>query len=383
MQRFFLFFFGLFLFLLLSLSTSFTDHLRGKTVSFISSISAKGNDDKSSSPAQGAGNKRFYELEMENELLKEQMGGIYEWLTFHERIEEQVERLKQLSEEKQTDLYWQEFFQRRSEDLRKILEVEHQAMPAKVVFREPQSYGSSVWINVGSKNNESLGRLIVAKNSPVLLGSALVGVVEQVEEKISKVRLLTDSAFIPSVRANRGKTQDRYLYDLVHILIKQIHDREDLFPSAEDREEFFSELSSLQKNLQKTEKDWYLAKGELHGSSNPLWKNLYPTLKGIGFNYDVSDYEGPSRDLNTGKDLSLHTSFLPLSLIQKGDLLTTTGLDGVFPAGLQVAIVSKVFPLEEGSYSYSIEALPVCPSFDDLSVVFVLPPLIQKENFFP
>ena len=45
----------------------------------------------------------------------------------------------------------------------------------------------------------------------------------------------------------------------------------------------------------------YLAKGELYGSSKPLWRTQRHQLKGTGFNYDFADGEGPARDLQTGK----------------------------------------------------------------------------------
>ena len=66
--------------------------------------------------------------------------------------------------------------------------------------------------------------------------------------------------------------------------------------------------------------------------------------------------------------------------MQNGDLLITTGLDGIFPAGLLVARVSKVHDLEEGAYSYRIEAKPTCLMLSELQVVFVLPPISQETK---
>jgi cell shape-determining protein MreC len=95
-------------------------------------------------------------------------------------------------------------------------------------------------------------------------------------------------------------------------------------------------------------------------------------LRGTGFNYDFADDEGPGRDLRTGKPLEGKKPAIPL--IKVGDLLITTGFDGVFPAGLQAARVSKIFPLKEGDYYYDIEALPSENHLDELSLVFVLQP---------
>jgi cell shape-determining protein MreC len=57
-------------------------------------------------------------------------------------------------------------------------------------------------------------------------------------------------------------------------------------------------------------------------------------------------------------------------------------MDGIFPAGLHVATVSKVAPLEEGAYCYSIEAKATADRLEDLEVVFVMPPVAfdRKEE---
>ena len=51
-----------------------------------------------------------------------------------------------------------------------------------MVFREPSSWSSAFWIDVGERQNKALGKNIVAKNSPVLFGTSIVGVVEYVGE---------------------------------------------------------------------------------------------------------------------------------------------------------------------------------------------------------
>ena len=61
-------------------------------------------------------------------------------------------------------------------------------------------------------------------------------------------------------------------------------------------------------------------------------------------------------------------------LLRLGDLLVTTGLDGIFPADLLVGTVTKIQPLCEGGSSYSLEAEPACVDFYRISEVFVLPP---------
>ena len=70
-----------------------------------------------------------------------------------------------------------------------------------------------------------------------------------------------------------------------------------------------------------------MAKGELHGSSKPLWRGYSQVLKGIGFNYDYADAYGPARDLRTGKTTANSPG---ISLLRVNDLLMTTGMDGIF-----------------------------------------------------
>lgn len=59
---------------------------------------------------------------------------------------------------------------------------------AKVIFRDPAFWASSVLINKGMKDDDSN----IEKNSPVLSNGYLVGVIEDVFDSFSKVRLITD-----------------------------------------------------------------------------------------------------------------------------------------------------------------------------------------------
>lgn len=320
-------------------------------------------------------NESVRNTELENSLLKDQIDSVYKWLMFDQRIDSQLEVLKEVRSEKVDDLYWKDFFRRRAEELQKILEVELQALPAKIIFREPSSWSSSVWINVGENDNDELGRLIIGKNSPVVVGDSLVGIVEYVGKNQSRVRLITDSGLVPSVRAVRGSSQDRDLLQVSADLFDRIYSRPELFDNEDEREIFYDLLSSLIKKLKQKNSDYYLAKGELHGSSYPLWRSYGQKINGVGFNYDYSDLEGPQRELKTGRSLDKKFDFLSQALLKKGDLLVTTGMDGVFPAGLKVAIVSKIKEIEEGDYSYDIEATPTAMDLPNLSIVFVMPPL--------
>lgn len=199
----------------------------------------------------------------------------------------------------------------------------NRSLPAQVIFRSPNSWSNSLWINVGAAHNAKDSDPILTINSPVVIGQSLVGVVDYVGWRQSRVQLITDSRLHPSVRVLRD--QD------------------------------------------------FLAKGEIHGSSAPLWRCAGQTLKGIGFNYDYPDAYSASRDLRTGQEAGDSGRYGTLSLVKEGDLLVSTGMDGIFPPGLQVAKVTKVHPLHEGSYSFSLEAEPSAGNLLDLSTVFIIP----------
>lgn len=277
--------------LLMSLSIAASEKIRGSAIALLaplweSILDAKEIAKSPFYPSQDSDNE-FHQLRLENQLLRVEIA--------HFRQSNEISKPKEIS------------------------------IPSRVIFRSPSSWYSSLWINVGNADNGSNAEKIVAKNSPVMFGESLIGVIDYVGAHQSRVRLITDSGLSPSVRAVRGA-------------------------------------------------DIYMAKGTLHGTSQPLWRNKNNLLKGSGFNYDFADEQGNARDLRTGKVLQ-DPSSKAIPLLKVGDLLMTTGMDGVFPEGLKVAEVTKIFPLREGDYYYDLEAKPTAGNLDDLSVVFVIPPL--------
>lgn len=301
------------------------------------------------------------QLRLENEMLRAQIEKVREWLLFQERIDEQWERLSILNQKDDGELFWKDFFRRRSEQLAELIDLQLQSLPARVVFREPSSWSSCFWVNVGEKDNEFLGKTVVSKNSPVVMGTALVGVVEYVGKSKSRVRLITDSSLVPAVRAIRGKEQNRLILEHLETVLKAVEVREDLFSK-----ETLETLSQLKSSLSKESIDRYLAKGEIYGSSSQSCRSHSQVLKGVGFNYDFADVEGSARDLRTG------------DILKEGDLLVTSGLDGVFPPGLRVGMVSKVERLREGATSYELEARAAAGNLHDLIYVLILPS-IQRD----
>lgn len=314
-------------------------------------------------------------LQSENQALKTQVETLYEWFLCEGKINEQVEVLKELLKTA-SDAPMSDFLQRRAKHLRARLQDQLLSFPAQVIYRDPSSWSSSLWIDAGEEDNQAMGHVVIRKNSPVVVGSSLVGVIDYVGKKQSRVRLITDSGLSPAVRAVRGASQNRELLQLMHTLTQRLQSREDLFSSKEEKEQSIAHIEALKKKLGIQGEDGYLAKGELQGSSTPFWRSRGLTLKGIGFNFDYPDEEGGARELRTGRPIGAAGQALPI--LKVGDLLVTSGLDGVFPPGLFVATVSWVSPIQEGGYAYEIEAKPTASHLHDLQTLFVLPALSSE-----
>lgn len=292
-------------------------------------------------------------LKRENHVLREQVDLLKNHLETEALLLTHIEKLKIPAEG--------DFFLRRKEELLHLVDLQTQFVSAKVIFREPSLWGSTLWVNVGQRTNRLLEKQLVVKNSPVVIGTTVVGIVEYVGEKRSRVRLITDASLVPSVRAVRGTEQNRVLLEKINNLLPLL-DKE----HKEGLVKLTQELSLETSNL-------YLAKGELRGSSEPLWRSRGVSLKGVGFNYDFPDEEGPARHIYTGELLDGFDKRASLSLIQEGDLLVTTGFDGIFPKGLEVAYVTSVEPLVEGACSYNIKAKSLIENLDNLDRVTILP----------
>jgi rod shape-determining protein MreC len=304
------------------------------------------------------------QLRVENQNLKNQIRWAREWILSERKWGDELEN-RGFSQEN------------RASFLTDLLYRQLASVPARVIYRDPSSWSSTLWINVGEEDNHLLNRALVAKNSPVISGTSLIGVIDYVGKKQSRVRLITDSGVSPAVRAVRGFSQNRELVLLIESIVDRLQLRKDLFSTSPEKELLLKELFSLKEKMGKEKEDVYLVKGELHGSSAPFWRSRGPILKGIGFNYDYPDEEGPARDLRSGRPLNGRGQ--PLTLLKEGDLLMTSGLDGLFPPGLAVATVLSIGPLKQGAYAYELQAIPTAHHLNDLESVFVLPSLSGEE----
>lgn len=238
---------------------------------------------------------------------------------------------------------------------------------AKVIQRTQNSWQNFIWIDIGSDDNPESQAVIIAKNSPVLSRASVVGIVEYVGKKTSLVRLISDSNMSLAVRVARNMP-DTEVTMACQILAKQA---ERQLPD-EEQKAFSYLLSKLAPEPTSCE---FLAKGVLVGHAEPMWRHSNPNLKGYGFTYDFKDAYGPARDLRTGEPVDPDIEFPDAkrsSLLQVGDLLITSGMDGLFPEGLKVATVQAVTPLQEGAYSYELEASATAHDLESLEYVTVL-----------
>jgi rod shape-determining protein MreC len=355
---------GAALFLILSLPALFVERMRGTAIGALSLVFRGGNLLVKSKMHETE------RLEAENHLLRIEIGKLRALL-------EQKAKAEACEEE----LCHYALTPRHYDEIKFLAQLSHQAIPARVIYRDPGSWSSSLWVNVGEETNRVFNQCVIQKNSPVILGRSVVGAVDYVGKKQSRIRLITDVALKPSVRAVRGLPQNMALIEHIDPILRHLNGRNDLALSGEERAFLSTRLKKWRENLSVDVEGWYLGKGILQGGGAPLWRSVHHTLRGTGFNYDVADEEGPARELTTGKPIEASSQLATVPIIQLNDLLVTTGMDGVFPPGLRVAQVTKIYPMREGAYTYEIEATPVVGNLDTLQTVFIIPPLgFEKES---
>src|SRR3990167_1576357 len=262
----------------LSIVGSFGEKMRSHSIGWASYLWQIGSRIKGeSSSALKNAEIRIADLQRENLFLLEQVENIKTWLLHKDRIEEEIAHLKDLRDSSFDE---KDYFIRRQKQVTKILQLQMMALPAKVIYREPSSWSSFIWLNLGEKQNKILEKKIVAKNSPVVVGQTLVGLVEEVYEDRAKVRLITDSRLFLSVRAIRGRSQSLVLSKRIDDLISSMQTKPGLFSSEREALEFFTFLRKIEDKGREKEIDVYLAKGELYGASLPLWRSRGQLLKG-------------------------------------------------------------------------------------------------------
>ena len=356
---------GIALFLLASLPAFVVEKFRGTAFAITSWIF------RGTSKLVSCQNYEKERLEGENHLLRLEVGKLRALL-------EQREKWGALSQE----LRVSNLSPHRCAEIEYLSDALCQAVPARVIYRDPGSWSSTVWVNVGEATNQVLGHAVIQKNSPVILGRSVVGAVDYVGNKQSRIRLISDVSLNPSVRAARGYQHNMFLVESIDGILRYLNTRNDTVLSHQEKLGAKTALETIKEKVLADSGCWSLAKGVLQGSAVPLGRSSNYTLRGVGFNYDFPDAEGPARELTTGKVMHDQANLPAVPIIQESDILVTTGMDGVFPPGLRVAEVTKIFPLREGGYAYEIEAIPVVGNLDALQMVFIIPPVgFQKQDF--
>ena len=346
------------LFLLASLPAFFVEKFRGGTIGAASWVF------RGASKLLEAKSYEKERLEGENHLLRIEVGKLRALLEQREKIASLHQELKVPG-----------LSPRRCEEIEYLTGIICLSVPARVIYRDPGSPSSTLWVNVGEETNRVLGRKAVQKNSPVILGRCVVGAVDYVGKKQSRIRLISDVALTPSVRAVRGYQQNMFLAESIEGILRHLSARNDGVISNQEKMRMKTVWEAVKEKISADSSSWYLAKGVLQGAATPLGRSVNHTLRGVGFNYDFPDVEGPARELATGKVMDGQSAIPAIPIILESDILVTTGMDGVFPPGLRVAEVTKIFPLREGAYTYEIEAVPVVGNLDTLQTVFIIPPV--------
>jgi rod shape-determining protein MreC len=354
----------------LSLSTAATDRLRSISVATLAPSwnllsDVKGGFSQIAAVWPSGGyrtsphvQREFESMRLEIHNLRSQLELMKAQVDLEKLVVEEAELLKHFARD-------DAFSKRRKSEIFRLIDLYSPSVIGKVIFRETTAWSSSLWINLGEKTNQVLGKIVIAKNSPVVMGTTVLGIVEYVGYHRSRVRLITDSSIAPSVRVLRGSQQSQVIAQQSKKLLFLLETYED-HPIKKELIQFIQKLCS-------SGEDFYLAKGELRGIRGPLFRSRQALLQGVGFNYDFEDEEGLSRDLRTGK--TSHGTEQKIALVQKGDILVTTGMDGIFPPGLKVGQVTLVYPLQEGASAYELDAVPLIENFNNIPFVTVLPPL--------
>ena len=365
---------------MMSLSRQTSDKIRGESVSFLAPFWEKILASKffffhpfQPSPFSSLSvEEEKQRLKLENRILETENSDLQKLLNEQLLLSSQISQVPSLNREAAGNLAsdYQKSLQSNLNRLKRRLK----SVSARVIFRTFDSWHHSLWINAGESVNQPGEPPTVAVNSPVVIGNAIVGIIDFVGKNQSRVRLITDNRLNPSVRDLRGGEQDLLLNEQIEGLLQQLTLKKQLNLSPDDYLDLTQLLHKLKDSLHPFKKTWYLAKGELAGSLTSSRTGQSILLKGTGFNYDFADEEGDSRDLRSGKPTQ-RPKEQALPILKVNDILVTTGMDGIFPPGFHVAAVTHISLLKEGDYFYELEAKPLAGLLEELSLVFVLPPM--------
>ncbi len=224
---------------------------------------------------------------------------------------------------------------------------------ARVILREPSSWSSTIWINVGEKDNHSFP--IVQKGSPVLIGKAVIGVIDEVEKKRSKVKLISDPSLAISIKT-AAYAPAPWIADKLFSLKQWIQ----ALPSPLLQQELLEQLEAMEKTI----------------FSYPS-----PPSSPEVLGYTAGSYisiQGSISNLLQGNFFLSSVSSSPAI----PSLILTSGLDGIFPEGLEVGILHS-FPSEQKKeYSQPFIAVAAVENLHKLTYVTILPAQENNPLFF-
>ena len=275
---------------------------------------------------------RIDELMVENHLLKEMISQLKEDQGAEVALSQMIEKFMALQGS-------QSVVRPSLKDLGARIERQMRFIRAKVVFREAASWGSYCWVDRGSQNGEG----VVKVNSPVVIGENVVGVIDFVGKTKSRIQLITDSRLPISVQATRGREQQLFISHQIEKLLSFVDG------------EFVDVLEALKVKLSQGRETQYLCKGQVYGSSYSLLRKRQQLLSGV--------------------------SFEPTQGFEVGDLLTTTGMDGLFPRGFHVGVVTSIKEAQEGDITHEFEAVYSAQELDELRDVEILPAMRLANDF--
>ncbi|MGR3952209.1 MAG: rod shape-determining protein MreC [Chlamydia sp.] len=253
---------------------------------------------------------------------------------------------------------------------------------APVLFKEEKTRSSAIWVGLGRKNwtNSSFS---IERYCPILSHGYLIGYIDYVGERVSRVLLITDPKLFVAVRVKRAislKEKTLVLGKSFQAALSSYARQSE--PPSENLQKGVRAVETILSILNsEAPSPIYFAYGYLQGASSSLSSSKRPhTIHGYGFNCDLDREGSIKRDLRTGKKTAEDQK---ISIIKTKDLLETSGLDGIFPKALPIASVSYVFPLGEGDNSYTIEAIPLREEFGSIHYVTILEALPQETKSPP
>ena len=281
-------------------------------------------------------NQTLYNLKTQNISLKRQIDSLYEWLLFDQKTNDLVDKTEALKQQANSSPHTKDFFLQKSEFLKNRSLAQLQSISAKVIHRTRLSWYKYCWINVGLEDNKKIGQDIVSIDSPVVQGNALIGIIDKVEKKKSRVLLITDNSNTISIQLLNKRDSNEKLVNL----LKQAS----LLAKNEDRSPLLNCIDTIRKKY--PTKTPHNITGEVNGICD---LNI--------FNGDIM--------------LSARLFCDPKSVkLETGDILVTSGLDEIAPQGVEVGIIADI---TEDICSYNLKLLPACDDINKVYFVSVLP----------